>query len=144
MVAHLTKLSEIIAKMLRSLPPRFKQIIIMIKTLLDVSTISIVDLTGSGRRCSRKRRHRCSRMESCTSPRSGTHKRRSVRWGTGGARGDGVGKGHGHGRGHGCGGSSSGGLSNKLTDNECWCCGKMGHWAHECHSKPKKEQAYVA
>jgi hypothetical protein len=47
MVAHLTKLSEIIAKMLRSLPPRFKQIIIMIKTLLDVSTISIVDLTGS-------------------------------------------------------------------------------------------------
>jgi hypothetical protein len=50
MVAHLTTLGEevqdgeIIAKMLRSLPPRFKQI--TIKTLLDVSTISVADLTG--------------------------------------------------------------------------------------------------
>jgi hypothetical protein len=33
-------------KMLRSLSPRFKQITITIKTLLDVSTISVVDLTG--------------------------------------------------------------------------------------------------
>jgi hypothetical protein len=51
MVAHLTTLSEevkdseIIMKMLRSLPPRFKQITIAIKTLLDVSTMSIADLT---------------------------------------------------------------------------------------------------
>jgi hypothetical protein len=37
---------EIIAKMLRSLPPRFKQITIAIKTLLDVSTMSIADLIG--------------------------------------------------------------------------------------------------
>jgi hypothetical protein len=50
MVAHLGTLSEevkdgeIIAKMLRSLPPCFKQI--MIKTLLDVSTMSVADLTG--------------------------------------------------------------------------------------------------
>jgi hypothetical protein len=35
---------EIITKMLRSLPPRFKQI--TIKTLLDVSTMSVVDLIG--------------------------------------------------------------------------------------------------
>jgi hypothetical protein len=33
-------------KMLRSLPPRFKQITIMTKTLLDVSTMSIADLIG--------------------------------------------------------------------------------------------------
>jgi hypothetical protein len=52
MAAHLATLGEevnngeIIAKMLRSLPPRFKQITIMIKTLLDVSTMSVVDLTG--------------------------------------------------------------------------------------------------
>jgi hypothetical protein len=35
---------EIITKMLRSLPPRFKQI--TIKTLLDVSTMSVADLIG--------------------------------------------------------------------------------------------------
>jgi hypothetical protein len=32
--------------MLRSLPPRFKQITIVIKTLLDVSTMSVANLTG--------------------------------------------------------------------------------------------------
>jgi hypothetical protein len=52
MAAHLTTLSEevkdgeIVAKMLRSLPPRFKQITITIKMLLDVSTMSIADLAG--------------------------------------------------------------------------------------------------
>jgi hypothetical protein len=52
MVAHLTTLgeevkdSEIVVKMVRSLPPRFKQITITIKTLLDVSTGSVADLTG--------------------------------------------------------------------------------------------------
>jgi hypothetical protein len=45
MVVHLTTLGEevndgeIITKMLRSLPPRFKHITIVIKTLLDVSTM---------------------------------------------------------------------------------------------------------
>jgi hypothetical protein len=52
MAAHLTTLGEevkdgeIIMKMLRSLLPRFKQIIIVIKKLLDVSTMSVADLTG--------------------------------------------------------------------------------------------------
>jgi hypothetical protein len=52
MVAHLAVLSEevkdgeIITKMLRSLPPHFKQIMIAIKTLLDVPTISVAYLTG--------------------------------------------------------------------------------------------------
>jgi hypothetical protein len=52
MVVHLARLSkevkdsEIITKILRSLPPHFKQITIVIKTLLDVSTLSIADLTG--------------------------------------------------------------------------------------------------
>jgi ABC-type uncharacterized transport system permease subunit len=52
MVAHLSTLSEevkndeIIAKMLQPLSPRFKQITIMIKTLLNVSTMSVAHLTG--------------------------------------------------------------------------------------------------
>jgi ABC-type uncharacterized transport system permease subunit len=50
--AHLTTLGEevkdgeIITKMLQSLPPHFKQITIVIKTLLDVSTMSVADLIG--------------------------------------------------------------------------------------------------
>jgi hypothetical protein len=59
------------------------------------------------------------------------------------ARGGGVGKDRGRGRGHGHGGSSSNRSSSKPTDDECQRYGKMGHWAHECRSKPKKEQAHV-
>jgi hypothetical protein len=52
MVVHLTTLgeevkdSEIIVKMLRSLLPHFKRITIVIKTLLDGSTMFVADLTG--------------------------------------------------------------------------------------------------
>jgi hypothetical protein len=52
MAAHLATLSEevkdseIVVKMFRSLPPHFKQITIIIKTLFDVSTMSVADLTG--------------------------------------------------------------------------------------------------
>jgi hypothetical protein len=51
MATHLATLgeevkdNEIIVKILRSLPPRFKQITIVIKTLLDVSTMSVADMT---------------------------------------------------------------------------------------------------
>jgi hypothetical protein len=52
MAAHLATLDEemkngeIIVKMLRSLPPCFKQITITIKTLLNVSTMFVTDLSG--------------------------------------------------------------------------------------------------
>jgi hypothetical protein len=52
MAVHLTTLSEevkdgnIFMKMLRSLPPPSKQVKIVIKTLLDVSTVCVADLTG--------------------------------------------------------------------------------------------------
>jgi hypothetical protein len=51
MAAHLATLDEevkdgeIVEKMLRSLLPCFKQIMITINTLLDVSTLSVADLT---------------------------------------------------------------------------------------------------
>jgi hypothetical protein len=41
------------------------------------------------------------------------------------------------------GGSSSSGSSSKPTGDECRRCGKMGQWACECRSKPRKEQAHI-
>jgi hypothetical protein len=38
--------SKIMEKMLRSVLPRFKQIMVVIRTLLDTSTLSVADLTG--------------------------------------------------------------------------------------------------
>lgn len=78
------------------------------------------------------------------------HKKREAEnhSGNGSSASTGHGRGGKHGRGRGRGnrkGSSSSGPSNssKPTDNEFRRCGKMGHWARECHSKPKKEQAHI-
>jgi hypothetical protein len=57
--------------------------------------------------------------------------------------GSGAVKGRGRGQNRGRDDSSLGRSSNKPTGNEYWCCATMGHWAHECHLKPKKEQAHV-
>jgi hypothetical protein len=46
MLGEEVKDREIIAKMLQSLSPRFKHITITIKTLLDVSTMFVADMTG--------------------------------------------------------------------------------------------------
>jgi hypothetical protein len=149
MMAYLATLGEevkdgqIIAKMLRSLPSRFKQITIVIKILLDVSTMSVADLTGrlkevfeeastllqQDRKLYLTEEEWDARRKKCeVENHSGS-----------GARGGGTGKGRGRDRGRGRGGSSSSGLSNKPTGDECRRCDKMGHWARECHLKPKKE-----
>jgi hypothetical protein len=39
---------------------------------------------------------------------------------------------------------SSSGSSSKPIGDECRRCGKVGHCARECCSKPRKEQAHVA
>lgn len=47
-------------------------------------------------------------------------------------------------RGRGRGRASGGpGGSNKPAWDECRQCGKTGHWARECRSKPKREMAHV-
>jgi hypothetical protein len=46
MLDEVVKEGEIIVKILRALPARFKQISIAIETLLDVSTMMVTDLIG--------------------------------------------------------------------------------------------------
>jgi hypothetical protein len=124
---------------------------IAIKTLLNVSTISIADLTGRLKEAEKVFEEALTSLQQdgklyLTEEEWDTRrKKREAENNSGsGARGGGAGKGHGRGRGRGRGGSSSSGSSSKPTDDECWRCGKMGHWARECRSKPKKEQAHVA
>jgi hypothetical protein len=150
MAAYLATLGEevkdgkIVAKMLRSLPPRFKQITITIKILLDVSIMSIADLTvrlkeveegfeetptslqPDGKLYLTKEEWDAWRKKCEAENHSGSD-----------ARGGGAGKGRG------CGGSSSSGSSSKHTGDECRRYDKMGHWARECRLKPKKEQTHA-
>jgi hypothetical protein len=149
MVAHLATLSkevkdgEIVMKMLQSLPPRFKQITTAIKTLLNVSTMSVADLTWRLKEVEEAFEEAPTSLQQdeklylTEEEWDARRKKREAE----NRSGSGAGKGRGHGRGRG--GSSSSGSSSKPTGDECRRCGKMGHWARECPSKPKKEQAYV-
>jgi hypothetical protein len=157
MAAHLTTLGEevkdgeIIMKMLRSLLPRFKQIIIVIKKLLDVSTMSVADLTGRLNEAEEAFEQaplsvqQNGKLYLTEEEWDAQTKRREAENHSGsGARGSGTSKVHGRDRGRGRCGSSSSGSSSKPTDDECWHYGKMGHWARKCRSKTKKEQSDVA
>ncbi|XP_062232774.1 uncharacterized protein LOC133930085 [Phragmites australis] len=159
MAAHLITLSEevkdadIVAKMLRSVPPRFKQIAIAIKTLLDVSTMTVAELTGllkeaeeSFEEVPASLQHE-GKLYLTEEEWDARRKRREAEYGggasSGSARRGGGGGRRGRGRGR-AGGSSNGPAnSNKPKGDECHRCGKTGHWARDCRSKPKREQAHA-
>jgi hypothetical protein len=152
MAAHLAMLSEevmdgeIITKMLRSLPPHFKQITIAIKTLLDVSTMSVTDLTGRLKEAFEEAPALLQQDGKLylTEEWDARRKKREAENHSGSsARCGGAGKGRGRSRGCNHDGSSSSVSSSKPTGDECRHSSKMGHWARECRSKPRKEQAHI-
>jgi hypothetical protein len=132
MVAYLTthdkevKDNEIIVKMLRCLSPRFKQITIAIKTLLNVSTMCITDLTWQLKEVKEAFEEASTALQQdgkvyLIKEQDTWKKKREVE-----SHSSGVGKGGRRGRGYGHGNSSSGGSSNKPTRDECRCCSNMG------------------
>jgi hypothetical protein len=142
--------SEIIVKMLRSLPPHFKQITITMKTLLDVSTMSVADLIGLLKEVEEEFEEAPTSLQQdgklyLTEEEwdARRKKREAENHSSSSARGGGTSKGRGCDWGRGCGGSSAGGSSSgRPTGDECRRCGKLGHWARECRSKPK-EQVHI-
>jgi hypothetical protein len=131
---EVVKDGEIVVKMLQSLPPRFKQITIVFKTLLDVSTMFVADLIRQLKEVEEAFEEAPTSLQQdrklyLTEEEWDTRrkKREAKNHSGGGTRGSGAWKGYGHDRGHGSDDSSSGGSSNKPTDDECRRCGKMGH-----------------
>jgi hypothetical protein len=145
LIAHLTTLGEevkeshVVEKMLRTLLPWFKQITIAIKTILDVSSMGVADLTGQLKEVEEafeeppptlQHEGKLYLTEEEWELRKGWREAENQ-----GAAGSNDGGGHnGGGRGR---GNGTGGRGPKKT-NECRRCGKLGQWAHECRSKLKE------
>ncbi|XP_066391725.1 uncharacterized protein [Miscanthus floridulus] len=142
--------TKVVAKYLCIVCPRYKQLVISIETLLDISQLSIEEVTGrlkaaddveptppqaAGGKLLLTEEQWLERYKKQDSGRGssssgGRGKRRGKPRGRGGNNSDGRG------------GPSSGRVG---PDDVCKRCGKKGHWAQHCRGKLKTEkQAHVA
>ncbi|CAN6248051.1 unnamed protein product [Urochloa humidicola] len=130
--------AKVVAKYLRVARPRYKQLAVSIVTLLDISTLSIEEVTG--------RLRSAATDEPAPAPTVGgklllteeqwleRYKQKDQESGRGGSNSGGRGKRRGKPRPRGGGGNTSGGRSGTnsgraTTGDICKRCGKTGHWA---------------
>jgi hypothetical protein len=159
MVATLATLGEVVEeyvvveKILRCMPPCLKQIALAITTLLDGRSLTVASLLGRLKAAKEAFEEPSSTLQQDnklylteeewdarhawrdSKKQNSSGSDGSVR--NGGHGGGDHGLGRGRGRGH-----RNGGHGPQKTD-ECWRCSKLGHWAREWQSKPKKEQAHT-
>ena len=154
---------EIVRKFLQATPPRYAQIVMAIETLLNPDDMTVEEMIG--RLKAAEERHDLgggagsstarlnlteeelvarvvSRLQLSGEGASGGGRSPSSNW----RRGHGGGLSQGGGSGGGS-KSSAGGSGKKkkvIASDECKYCGKLGHWARECHKKKRDEQAHAA
>jgi hypothetical protein len=141
MMATLSKVVEehkVVVKILCCVPPRLKQITCAISTLLDIESLTVVNLVGQLKAVEASFEEPLSTLQ-----QDGKLYLMEEEWDAwrikhevenpdvGGSGSSGEGSGYSCGRGP------------KKT-NEYRCCGKLGHWAHDCKSKAKKEHDFTA
>jgi hypothetical protein len=133
---------KVVAKYLRVVRPRYKQLVISIETLLDISQLSIEEVTG---------RLKAADDVEPSPPQNASgkllltkeewverYKKKGQESSRGGSSSGGRGRGRGKGQGRGS------GESRPPPDSPCPRCGKKGHWASDCRSKKKEEPAHQA
>jgi len=142
---------KVVCKYLRVARLRYKQLVISIETLLDISQLSIEEVTGRLKAADDVDPapvHTASGKLLLTEEQwVERYKKKATESGRGsssGGRGKGRGRGRGRsndGNGDGKSGSSS---SRPPPDDPCPRCGKKGHWARDCRLKKKEEPAQEA
>jgi hypothetical protein len=145
--------TKVVTKYLHIVRPRYKQLVISIETLLDISQLSIEEVTGWLKAA--------DDVEPTPSQAAGgklllteeqwleRYKQKGTESGRGGSSAGGWGKRRGKPCGRGGGNSKDAHCSASTVhaspDDECKRCGKKGHWAQNCRGKLKvEEQAHVA
>jgi hypothetical protein len=128
---------EAVSKYLRVVPPKYTQIALSIETMLDMSTLTIVDLT-------RRLRAVDNHIGAIAAAYNGKlllteewvarMKEKQSREGSSSRGGDGKRR-----------GKAPEKKKKELDPNACWRCGKTGHCAKECKNpKEKKVEAHPA
>ena len=131
---------KVVAKYLRVVPNKYAQIAVSIESLLDLSTLSIEDVTGRLRSVE----GRCNADDAPATTADGklllTEEQWQARFKEKQGSSNSSGKGNGKNRSRGPRKKKGNGKVDRET---CLNCGKRGHWAKDCRS-PRKEQANLA
>lgn len=117
--------------------------------MLDISTLSLEEVTGrlkaaedSGQSSSSSLPGGSGKLYLTEEEWLERHKKKEQEAKKGNGGGNTRGKRRG---GQGCNGSGGGDNASPVRKKDkCRNCGKLGHWAKYCRSKPKQEQAHVA
>ena len=139
--------SQVVEKSIQSVPQRFRQIVVTITTLLDVSTLNVADLTSRLKAAEDAFKpppsvvHHDGKLYLTKEEWDARRKKADAEKTNGGGSSNST---HCDGRKRGRGRRNGKGLSSNPPDgDECRKYGKLGHWARDCRSKPKKEHAHV-
>lgn len=147
---------DVVKKMLEVVPKYLEQVAISIETLLDLATVSIEEVTGRLRAVEQRKKPASSEAKDSSGRLLLTEEDWLARYkareqekkgGSSGGNGGG-GRNRRRGRGKGRGGGELNRTDTSGQDgqgNTCRNCGKAGHWARDCISKPMKSgEAHLA